>query len=188
MLLRICLILTIIAGLGTAYVGFFPVQDIIKTTRASRDDFHNKLTAETAAHKKTKKELADTKEQLAKTTSKLTETTAQLAEANSKNAELDKQNTDLTDKLTKATARADADDQQLEQWRVLGLTPVEIKGVIAERDELKKVRAVITGENKILAGTVKTLQEQIDDLIGTQGPPPLPPRTQGESISSGSQI
>src|SRR5271156_3229920 len=105
MLLRICLILTILAGLGTAYLGFFPVKDIITTTRDARDDFHTKLTAETALYQKTDKELRKTKDELASTTAKLTATQAQLDAANTKNTELDKQNTDLTDKLAKMTTR-----------------------------------------------------------------------------------
>ena len=132
MLLRICLILTIVAGLATAYVGFFPVQKIIVDTRAERDDFHTKLDAETALYQKTDKELRKTKDTLASTTAKLNETQTQLDAANTKNTELDKQNTDLTDKLTKMTARAEAADQKLEQWRDLP-APEKIKGIIAER-------------------------------------------------------
>jgi Skp family chaperone for outer membrane proteins len=166
MLFRICLVLTIVAGLTTAYVGFFPVQDIIKTTRAARDDYHTKLDAETALYQKTDKELKKTKNELASTTAKLTETTAQLEAANAKITDLDKQTADLTDKLNKTTARAETAEQTLEKWRQLP-PPEEIKNIITELASTKKARDAIMAENKILLAARKDLQKRLDDLIGT---------------------
>lgn len=175
MLLRICLILTILAGLGTAYVGFFPVQDIIKTTRAARDDYHQKLDSETALYIKTDKELKKTKTDLANTTAKLAETTTQLEAANAKITELDKQTADLTDKLNKQTARADSDEQTLEQWRVLGVKPEEVKNKLAELESIKKERAALMAENRVLDQNRKELQRQLTALIGDSEQPVLLP-------------
>jgi hypothetical protein len=182
MLLRICLILTIIAGLGTAYVAFVPVKQIITDTRAARDDFHTKLTAETTLYQKTDKELKKTKGELATTTAKLTETQGQLEAANTKNTELDKQNTDLTDKLTKMTARTDAAESKLEAYRLLP-PPDQIKGIIDELAQTKKARDAFIGENKLLHASNKDLQKRINDLIGNDETVALPLGLRGKVLA-----
>jgi hypothetical protein len=182
MLLRICLVLTILAGLGTAYVGFFPVQDMIKTTREARDKYHHDLDSETALYKKTDKELKSTKTQLATTTTKLNETAAQLEAANTKNAELDKQNTDLTDKLTKQTARADADDQLLEAYRGLP-TPPEIKKMMTDLDTTRKSRDSLIAENKILASSRDDYKARYEELVNPDNPVPLPTGLKGNVVA-----
>jgi regulator of replication initiation timing len=182
MLLRICLILTIVAGLGAAYLGFFPVKEIITTTREARDDFHTKLTAETALYNKTEKELKTTKAELVTTTAKLTETQSQLEAANTKNTELDKQNTDLTDKLTKMTARADTAEQTLEKWRQLP-PPEQIKGIISDLAKTKKERDVFIAENKLLQVRNADLQKQIYNLVGSDETVSLPTGLKGRVLA-----
>jgi len=182
MLLRICLILTIVAGLATAYLAFFPVKEIIQTTRDARDDFHNKLTAETTAHNKTKKELATTKANLEKTTAELTQTKTDLEAANTKNTELDKQNADLTDKLTKMTARADDDEARLEQWRLLP-APEAIRGMMKDLEQARKTIATYTKENRILAANLRDLQAKWDNIFGSDVPPPMPTGLKGTVLA-----
>jgi len=182
MLLRICLILAIVAGLGTAYLGFFPVKEIITTTREARDDFHKKWDDETALYQKTDKELKKTKTELASTTAKLNETQSQLEAANTKNAELDKQNTDLTDKLTKMTARADEDEATLEKWRQIGLKPEEVSAMIAELKKTLKERDVLIGENKIIAKRADDLQRQLFNLVGPDTAVALPTGLKGKVL------
>jgi Skp family chaperone for outer membrane proteins len=182
MLLRICLIITILAGLGAAYLGFFPVKEIITTTRAARDDFHTKLTAETALYQKTDKELKKTKTELAATTAKLTETRSQLEAANTKNTELDKQITDLTDKLTKMTARADDAEQTLEKWRQLP-PPEAIKGIISDLAQTKKARDTVVAENKLLLASRAELQRQLDALYGPDVAVVLPEGLKGRVLA-----
>jgi Skp family chaperone for outer membrane proteins len=182
MLLRICLIFTIVAGLGAAYLGFFPVKDIITTTREARDDFHKKWDDETALYKKTDKELKTTKAELASTTAKLTETQSQLEAANTKNTELDKQNTDLTDKLTKMTARADTAEQTLEKWRQLP-PPEQIKGIIRDLAQTKKTLDAVVAENKLLLASRNELQRQLDNLIGSDVGVVLPAGLKGRVLA-----
>lgn len=182
MLLRICLILTIVAGLGTAYLGFFPVKDIITTTREARDDFHTKLTAETALYQKTDKELKKTKADLATTTAKLTETQSQLEAANTKNTELDKQNTDLTDKLAKMTARADTAEQKLEAYRQLP-PPEQIKGIISDLAQTRKARDAVVAENKLLIASRNELQRELDNLVGSDVKVVLPMGLKGRVLA-----
>jgi DNA-binding transcriptional MerR regulator len=184
MLLRICLIVTIVAGLGAAYLGFFPVKEIITDTRAARDDFHTKLDNETALYQKTDKELKKTKSDLAETTAKLNDTQNQLDAANTKNADLDKQNADLTDKLAKMSTRADDAEARLEAWRVLGVTPEDVKRIMAELEQTKKANEAVTAENKIINSVKNELQKQLDQLIGlNEAPVILPAGLKGKVLA-----
>jgi hypothetical protein len=182
MLLRICLILTIVAGLGTAYLGFFPVKDIITTTREARDDYNKKWTAETALYNKTEAALTKTRKELDTTTAKLTETQSQLEAANTKNTELDKQNTDLTDKLTKMTARADAAEQTLEKWRQLP-PPEQIKGIISDLAQTKKARDAVVAENKLLVASRDDYKHKWETIFGADAPVLLPAGLKGRVLA-----
>jgi regulator of replication initiation timing len=179
MLLRICLILTIVAGLATAYLGFFPVKDIITTTRDARDDFHTKLTAETDLQVKTAATLKTTKEHLESTTAKLASTQQELETATTKNTELDKQNTDLTDKLTKMTARADTAEQTLEKWSQLP-PPEQIKTIISDLAQTKTHLGAILAENKILVVSRDDYKTKWERIFGAgEAPPPMPDGLKG---------
>lgn len=184
MLLRICLIVTILAGLGAAYLGFFPVKQLVTDTRAARDDFHSKLDSETALFQKTDKDLKKTKTELAETTAKLNDTQTQLDAANTKNADLDKQNADLTDKLAKMSTRADDAEARLEAWRVLGVTPEAVKQIMADIEKAKAANAAMTAENKILNNELKEANRQLTELIGTNDVPVLlPPGLKGKVVA-----
>jgi hypothetical protein len=182
MLLRICLILTIVAGLATAYLGFFPVKDIITTTRQARDDFHTKLTAETALYQKTEKELKATKTELASTTAKLTQTQGELEAANTKITELDKQTADLTDKLTKMTARTDAAEQKLEAYRELP-PPEQIKGIIADLAQTRKARDAMIAENKLIAASRDDYKHKWEIIFGADTAVLLPEGLKGKIVA-----
>jgi hypothetical protein len=182
MLLRICLIVTIVAGLGAAYLGFFPVKDIITTTRASRDDYHTRLDSETALYNKTDKQLKKTTADLADTTAKLNDTQSQLDTANAKNADLDKQNTDLTDKLGKMTERADDAEARLEAYRTLP-PPDQIRGIIAELATTQKARDAMIAENKIIAASRDDYKHRYEEVIGPDEAVVMPSGLKGSVVA-----
>ena len=160
-MLRICLIIAIVAGLGAGVVTFTKVQDIITTTRLERDDWHKKDTDEITAHNSTKKKLAETKTTLDKTQKDLAQTKSDLDAANSKAEELTKNNTELTAKLEKTTGERDEAQQQLERWRGLP-APETIKGIIADLEKTKKAKDALTGENKLLVAKVNEWVDRWD--------------------------
>jgi len=153
-MLRICLIIAILAGLAAGILTFTKVQDIITTTRADRNKYHQMDDKEVAEHNKTKKNLKDTQATLATTTKNLEATKGELEAAKTEVDDLNKTKTDLTAKLEKANADKDDAEQHLEQWRQVGLTPEQVKDTVAERDNLKKLRDALVGENKLLAAKV----------------------------------
>jgi hypothetical protein len=152
-MLRICLIIAIIAGLAAGILTFTKVQDIVTTTRAERNKWHQMDDKEVADHNKTKKSLKDTETKLATTTKALEATKGELEAAKTDVDNLTKEKTDLTAKLEKSNAEKDDAQQQLERWRTLP-PPDEIRSIIANLEKTAKARDALIGENKLLAAKV----------------------------------
>jgi len=180
---RISLIIAILAGLGAGAVTFFKVQDIIVTTRNERDDWHKKDTDEIAAHTKTKATLKTTQAKLDTTEKELAQTKTDLDNANAKVAELDKKSTDLQAKLETTTGERDDAQQKLEAWRILGLSPEEIKAIIADREKARKANEALMGENKLLVSQVNEWKKRWNDFFGDQGPVLLPTGLRGKVLA-----
>ena len=93
MILRICLIVAIVAGLGTGVVSYLEISDKIPALQKQRDDEHTAKVNEITAHGKTKTELKKTQGELAQTQQELTDTKGERdkavarADAQSKRAE-----------------------------------------------------------------------------------------------------
>jgi uncharacterized protein YhaN len=181
-MLRICLIVAILAGLAAGVVSFVYVQDIITTTRKDRDDWKKKDTDEAAAHTKTKATLKKTTADLDTTKKTLDQTKSDLDAATTKVAELDKQNTDLTGKLDKTTAERDDAQQKLERWRLVGLEPDQIKGLMADRDKLQKEKAALIAENKLVAANRDDWKNKYILLVGVDAPVQLPAGLKGKVL------
>jgi hypothetical protein len=180
---RISLIIAILAGLGAGAVTFFKVQDIIVTTRTERDDWHKKDTDEIAAHTKTKATLKTTQAKLDTTEKALAQTKSDLDNANAKVEELDKKSTDLQAKLDKTTGERDDAQQKLEAWRILGLQPDEIKGMVADLDKTRKAKEALIGENKLLVAKVNEWEKKWNDFFGETGPVLLPTGLRGKILA-----
>lgn len=183
MLLRICLIIAILAGLAAGALSYTKVQEIIVTTRAARDEWNGKYKTENktrlAAESKLKKTTADletSKKDLARTKTALDASVA-------KAEELDKRNTDLSSELDKTRADRDTAQQKLEQWDLIGLEPGQVKGVIADLEKTKKARDAVVAENKIIMASRNELQSRWDKFFGSTGPVILPAGLHGKILA-----
>jgi len=165
MMFRIFLAIAIVAGLAAGAVTLFKVQEIIVTTRTERDEWHKKDTDEAAAHVKTKATLKTTQAKLDTTEKELVQTKSDLDNANLKVTELDKKNTDLTAKLEKTTGERDDAQQKLEAWRILSLTPEEVKAMIADLDKTRKAKEALIGENKLLVSKVNEWENRWNNFF-----------------------
>lgn len=183
MLLRICLILTIIAGLAIIGICQFTVrphiQEIIDVRNRNKEGWDrelaraNRLDRELA---KTVKELADTKTQLTQAKSERDAAKAQFAaeqkRANGLSQKLDKTTQDL--KLTR---------QNLESYELLGLTPPQITAMKADNENLRKAQEALTAENKVLLTDRNRLQDLVYELTNpTPEGPPLPKGSKGKVL------
>jgi hypothetical protein len=182
-MLRICLIVAIVAGLAAGAVSFLKVQDIIVTTRAERDDWHKKDTDEVAAHTKTKANLKKTQATLDTTEKELAQTKSDLDAANSKVADLDKKNVDLTAKLEKTTGERDDAQQKLEAWRIVGLEPDQVRGIIADLEKTRQAKEVLIGENKLLVSKVNEWEKRWNDFFLNDAPVLLPAGLRGKILA-----
>lgn len=182
MLLRICLIIAIAAGLAAGGLSFVKVQDIIVTTRAARDDWHNQYTSENQKRVKADKDLASTKKELDTTKKNLAQTKTELEAAIAKATELDKHNSELTADLEKTRVDRDAAQQKLAQWDQVGLDPGQIKGVIEERDKAKKALEAVNVENKLLATTLKDTQNELARIVDPDRAVVLPAGLRGKIL------
>lgn len=183
MLLRICLIIAIVAGLAAGGLSFVKVQDIIVTTRAARNDWNNKYTAENQKRLKADKDLASTKKELDTTKKDLAQTKTELEASNAKVSELDKHNSDLTAELEKTRADRDTAQQKLAQWDQVGLEPGKVKALIENLDKAKKALAAVNSENKILAATLKDTKNELAKLIDPNREVLLPAGLRGKVLA-----
>lgn len=161
MLIRISLIIAIVAGLAVAVVNFVQVKEIITTTRKERDDNKAGWDTETSAHGKTKKELTGTKEKLTATeaTLKTTEETRDQAVADAETSR--KKAADLATRLDTTTRERDNARADLSAWNALGIPVEQVKVVIADLKETQKTIEAQKGENKVLLGAVKKLENEL---------------------------
>jgi hypothetical protein len=161
MLIRICLIVAIIAGLAVGGLNFVKVKEKITTLQAN-------LKEQTDGRLKAEKELASTKSDLKKTTAELkqTKTTLEATTAAKETAEaaLAKKTKDadkLTEDLNKTRQERDAAQADLAAFKATGVTPKQILGF---NDEIKKLQdnlAVVEAENRILDQKRKKLETEL---------------------------
>lgn len=182
-MLRICLIIAIVGGLAAGVINFVSVQQKIKDVMAQREDQRQqKETAQTEL-RKTKSELTTTKKDLDNTKTKLTQTTSELATANAKVGELEKHSQELATDLDRTRKDRDTAQQKLSQWDQMGVTPLQVKQL---QDDFKKVtgeRNSVIAENKLLIKKRNELQAELDQLVGSDQPPPLPAGLKGKVLA-----
>lgn len=157
MLIRICLIVAVVAGLAVAVVNFVQVKEVITTTRDTLNTTSNKLDQTQKTLTKTEKDLTSTKAELAvtKDTLKTTEETRDRALADAETNR--KRAAELTKNLNATTKQRDDAQAKLVQWDVLGIPVEQVKQVIADLKEAQ-VQAVETKQ------VIETLNRQVVSL------------------------
>ena len=165
MLIRISLIVAILAGLGVAGIAFFPLQDQIKTTIASRDDFHTKMVQERQDKVKAQNLAKETQTKLDSTTKELVSTRTERDSAKSAEADAVKKADDLQASLNKTKQDLESSLNKLAQWEVLGIPIAQareiltsLKRVTEEKDALEAEKAIIYAKAQKLSAKLKELQ------------------------------
>jgi hypothetical protein len=173
----------IVAGLAAGGVAFFKVQEVMKQTMQERNDEKSAKEKEMAAHKKTKDTLAKTQKELKQTQDDLASTRAELKSATAKVADLEKTRDNLTTQLERTKNERDSAQQTLEQWRILNVTPAQVKQLQADLKSMTAERNAVAGENKVLLGNVRELKNR---LAGYEEPDKivsLPPGLTGHVVA-----
>ena len=183
MLLRICLILAIVAGLGVIGVSQFLLKPQIETIITDRD--HNKAEWTKSANEltKTKKTLKETSEKLAKTETTLEETKGQLVATTGKFEAEQKRANGLQQTLDKTKADLKVASDELAAWAGLGLKVEQVRGVIDEAKTLKGANEAYQAEAKLLVADIKKLKRKIIELTSDKEiDPPVPQTVRGKVL------
>ena len=161
MLLRICLIVAVIAGLAVGALNFVYVKEKITTLQTN-------LKTESDAHQKFEKDYRATKKDLDKTTAELkqTKTTLEATTAAKDKAEADmiaqtKRADKLNEDLTKTRQERDTAQADLAAYKGTGRTPQQILGMNQELKTLQDSLAVAGTENKVLLQELKKVKTEL---------------------------
>jgi hypothetical protein len=182
MLMRISLIVAILAALGAGTLNLLQVRGKINTLMSQRDDYHTQLTQTQATLATTKQNLATTQKNLADTQQQLADSQAARKKAEDTAAAQTKRADDLSDKLAKATQDRDAAQADLAAYKATGRSPDEILKLLALIKQDQDTIAAINDEKKVLARNLLRVQNQLNELIGTNYVVTLPADLKGEVV------
>lgn len=183
MLLRICLILAILTGVGVIGVSQFLLRPQIETIRTDRDtnkDGWDKSNRELA---KTKTTLKNTSEKLAKTETTLDETKTQLTATTAKFEGEQKRANGLQENLTKSNSELKSAKDELFAYTGTGVKPEEIKGLVSTVKSLTVQNQGLVAEVGLFSEKAKNLKTQLDVVLGRENQdPPVPREIRGKVL------
>jgi cell shape-determining protein MreC len=161
MLIRICLIVALLAGLAVGGLNFVKVKEKITTLQTDLD-------REAKAHKEFEGKFTVTKKNLDKTTAELNTTKSNLEAATTakEKAEADmlaqiKRADKLNEDLTKTREERDAAQADLAAYKATGRTPQQILGMNQDLKNLQENLATANTENKIFMQKIKKLETEL---------------------------
>jgi hypothetical protein len=182
MLIRISLIVAILAGLAVGGLNFVKVKEKITTLQTDlKQQTDGRLKAETELAS-TKKDLTKTTAELKQTKTELEATTAAKEKADAELAAQVKRTDKLTEDLTKTRQERDDAQQQLEAYKITGVTPQQILAMNKEFKTLQDNLAVADTENKVLARKVKKLETELAVYKDKEFFVPLPASLKGKVL------
>ena len=182
MLLRICLIVAILAGLGAGGLGYYEVSTQIPALKDQRDKEHDAKVSEISAHNKTKAELKKTQGELAQTKTELADTQSQrdkaVARAEAQSTRADQ----LADKLAKATQDRDDAQNQLAAYKATTFTPDQILQLTRQLKDANNEIIAITGERTVFQRKYLAVKAELDTIIGPNHDILLPADLRGKVL------
>ena len=182
MLLRICLILAILAGLGAGGLAYYEYSTQIPQFQQQRDKEKEDKNAEIALYNKTRDELKRTNNVLVQTQQQLADTKTELTKSEARADAQTKRADDLSAKLTKATSDLEDAQNQLAAYKASDLTPDQVIHLNKNFKDAQMEIAAINGEKTILERRLKAVTAQLDELIGTNNYVKLPADLRGKIL------
>lgn len=182
MLMRICLIVAIVAGLAIGTLNFLQVKEKITTLKANLEEqTQGRQKAETELAS-TRKDLSKTKADLKTTQETLATTTQERDTAVAEAAKKTKEAEDLSTNLKRVTEERDGAQEEVARYRATGMKPEEIVAVNKQLKDLKtsieeKDQVIRTARNKI-----DNLQTELDRYKSPEKPVLLPASLKGKVL------
>jgi hypothetical protein len=150
MLIRVCLIVAIVAGLAATGISFFKVRERLVETMDARDQFERERNQERTAKQKALAELRDTQETLTTTSNTLVRTQSDLQVMTVRAKDQETRAITLGRDLERTRSERDTAQQLLARYEGIG-TPDELRGMIASFKALQEQRDTYIEESKVLA-------------------------------------
>lgn len=182
MLIRICLIVALVVGLGALAITEFKlktridevVQDLTNT-RTERDKYK-------AGEEAAKAEAAKLKTDLEATQAELTSTKTQLTDANNRMTAAEQAAARAKSDVARLNSDKQALQKELAGWAAIGKLAA-VKKLVAEHPKLTDERDTLVEENKILNRNLEEANERITVLSGgVLQPPKLPDGLKGSIV------
>lgn len=164
MLLRIFLIVSILAGAGIIALTHFQVKPHVQSIIDERNKQTTRADGLDRDLKKTKNELATTKNNLESTKSKLADTEQQLTSTSKKLDDETKRANGLKTDLDKTKGDLAVARQDLEAWRLIGLNPNQVKGVIDTNKMLFTANEVLEEEKLVMQKNIEKLNRELSSF------------------------
>ncbi len=183
MLLKICLILALITGLGAIGVGFLKVEPRIKQAETDRDKNAADLAAETEAKGQVQKKLTTSEANLKKTTADLAQTKTDLQAKTAEADEAGKKVNDLNGQLTAKQSELEKAKAENTAFFELGKSVDQIKKAFVDLKNTTEERNVYLSEKKILEIEINRLKNKILTLQRPSVAPELPKGLTGKIVA-----
>ena len=161
MLIRICLIVAIVAGLAVGGLNFVKVKEKVvdlKTNLATTTDERDKARTELASTKST---LKTTEAKLKTTEQNLASTTEERDKALADMSALTKRADKLNEDLAKTRKERDEAQQELAAYSATGLKPEQIIAINKSYKGLQADLAALQAENRLLAQKIVRLNNEL---------------------------
>ncbi len=182
-MLRACLILSILAGLGALGIVQLRVVEKIKGITAERDENAAQRDTANQAASKSKAEAKAAKDSAEKAAQELTVAKADLESSTARLATQEKRANDLFTNLQKSTAERVEAQRELAQWQALGITPDQIKAVQAAAKKATEERDAVEDEKKVLVRNNRQLGVELSRYKGESYKVELPVGLKGKVIA-----
>jgi hypothetical protein len=183
MILRICLIVAILAGLGAGGIAYYESTTQIPQLTGQRDNEKNLKDTEITAHNKTKGELKKTQGVLAQTQQELADTKSERDKAVARAEAEAKQAEDLTAKLTKTTADLKDANDTVTAYKSSGLSPDEVVKLNSNLQDANKKIAAINGEKLLLQRQLTVAKAELNKFIDPDSFVKLPSSLKGTIVA-----
>ncbi len=181
-MLRICLILSILAGLGALAVGQLRIAEKIKTISTERDENATQRDQARTDATKSKAEAKKAKDESEKVSQELAAAKTELDTKTARLAEQEKRASTLSVDLQKVTADKIESQRSLAQWLALGVTPDQVKTIQTSAKKAAEERDAIEEEKKLLLRNNRQLAGELSRYKGENTKVELPSGLKGKVI------
>ncbi len=183
MLMRICLILAILAGLAVGTLNFVKVKEKVVNLATDRDN-EKKMKEDTQRElASTKKDLNQTQAKLKQTETELTSTKEDLTKAVAEVADKTKRLERTTEERDKARKERDDSQAELAAYKATDLKPEQIIAIRNQYKGLQKDIEALMEENKGLGRKIVALTNELARYtIADYAGPALPPSLRGKVL------